>query len=97
MVMYVARLLKNLRLFGRLVGAIGLLMLSACNSEIYVRDGVTDGDTFYLAERALTDDDRINQPDGWLAPQGDVQGVHAPSNVENRDVRLHSGQEGGRR
>jgi hypothetical protein len=61
MVMYVARLLKNLRLFGRLVGAIELLMLSACNSEIYVRDGVTDGDTFYLAERALTDDDPVLQ------------------------------------
>jgi hypothetical protein len=31
-------------------------MLIACKSEIYVRDGVTDGDTFYLAERELTDD-----------------------------------------
>jgi hypothetical protein len=30
-------------------------LVVACNGEIYVRDGVTDGDTFYLAERALID------------------------------------------
>ncbi|MBT6209398.1 MAG: hypothetical protein HOI35_05190 [Woeseia sp.] len=64
MVMYVARLLKFLRFFGRLVGATGPLMLTACNSEIYVRDGVTDGDTFYLAERALTDDGPVLQ--SWV-------------------------------
>ena len=39
-------------------------MLTACNSEIYVRDGVTDGDTFYLAERALTDDGPVLQ--SWV-------------------------------
>jgi len=34
-----------------------LLLLAACNSEIYTRDGVTDGDAFYLAPRAYQDDD----------------------------------------
>jgi len=38
-----------------------LLLVSACNNEIYVRDGVTDGDTFYLAQQALVDDDPILQ------------------------------------
>ena len=38
-----------------------LLPLSACNNEIYVRDGVTDGDTFYLAQQALVDNDPILQ------------------------------------
>lgn len=42
-----------------------LIALAACNGEIYVRDGVTDGDTFYLAERALTDDDAALQ--SWVS------------------------------
>jgi hypothetical protein len=37
----------------------------ACSSEIYVRDGVTDGDTFYLAPTAWTDDDPVLQ--SWVA------------------------------
>ena len=41
------------------------LLVSACNGEIYVRDGVTDGDTFYLAERALTDTDPVLQ--SWVS------------------------------
>lgn len=41
------------------------LSLAACNSEIYVVDGVTDGDTFYLAERALSDDDPVLQ--SWVS------------------------------
>ena len=40
-------------------------LLAACNGEIYVRDGITDGDTFYLAERALTDDDPVLQ--SWVS------------------------------
>jgi hypothetical protein len=40
-------------------------LLGACNGEIYVRDGVTDGDTFYLAERALSDDDPVLQ--SWVS------------------------------
>ncbi len=39
-------------------------LASACDGRIYVRDGVTDGDTFYLAERALTDDDPVLQ--SWV-------------------------------
>lgn len=42
-----------------------LLLLAGCNGEIYVRDGVTDGDTFYLAERALTSSDPILQ--SWVS------------------------------
>jgi hypothetical protein len=41
------------------------LLAAACNGEIYVRDGVTDGDTFYLAERALTDTDPVLQ--SWVS------------------------------
>lgn len=40
------------------------LMLCACNGEIYLRNGVTDGDTFYLAERALHDPDPVLQ--SWV-------------------------------
>lgn len=40
--------------------------VAACgNGGIYVRDGVTDGDTFYLADRAFTDDDPVLQ--SWVA------------------------------
>lgn len=38
---------------------------AASGSEIYVRDGVTDGDTFYLANQALLDDDPVLQ--SWVA------------------------------
>ena len=40
-------------------------ILAGCNGEIYVRDGVTDGDTFYLAERALADSDPVLQT--WVS------------------------------
>ncbi len=42
-----------------------LLLLAACNSDIYVRDGVTDGDTFYLAADAMYDPDPALQ--SWTA------------------------------
>jgi hypothetical protein len=32
-------------------------LLTACNGDIYLRDGVTNGDTFYLSTRAVMDDD----------------------------------------
>lgn len=48
----------------RLIALIAGFTISACSGEIYVRDGVTDGDTFYLAERALTDDDPALQ--SWV-------------------------------
>jgi hypothetical protein len=41
------------------------LLLGACNGEVYLRDGVTDGDTFYLAERALHDTDPVLQ--SWVS------------------------------
>lgn len=44
---------------------IGLLVLAACNHSVYTKDGVTDGDTFYLAPRAWADDDPALQ--SWVA------------------------------
>ena len=41
-----------------------LVALSACNNSIYTRDGVTDGDTFYLAPHAWADDDPALQ--SWV-------------------------------
>ncbi|MEX0976707.1 MAG: hypothetical protein WDZ50_06385 [Woeseia sp.] len=38
-----------------------LVALASCSSEIYLRDGVTDGDTFYLADNALVDSDPVLQ------------------------------------
>lgn len=40
------------------------ITIAGCNTSIYVRDGVTDGDTFYLAPQALTDDDAVLQ--SWV-------------------------------
>lgn len=40
-------------------------LLAGCNPAIYVRDGVTDGDTFYLAPVAWVDDDPALQ--SWVA------------------------------
>jgi len=57
-------LLKVVRRFARPFVVGSFVLLSGCNSEIYVRDGVTDGDTFYLAERALSDDDAVLQ--SWV-------------------------------
>lgn len=42
-----------------------LLILAACNGDIYTRDGVTNGDSFYLAPRAYEDDDPALQ--SWVA------------------------------
>jgi hypothetical protein len=48
----------------RLFGLIALLFLAACNGDIFTRDGVTDGDTFYLAPRAVSDQDPVLQ--SWV-------------------------------
>jgi len=42
-----------------------LFPVLALGSEIYTRDGVTDGDTFYLAPAAFTNDDPAYQ--SWVA------------------------------
>lgn len=39
--------------------------IAGCSSDVYVRNGVTDGDTFYLAPQALADDDPALQ--SWVA------------------------------
>ena len=49
----------------RLAVLLATLLVAGCNNEIYVRDGVTDGDTFYLAPRAFEDDDPALQ--AWVA------------------------------
>ena len=42
-----------------------LVAAAACRGDIYLRDGVTDGDTFYLADRAMTDADPVLQ--SWVS------------------------------
>ena len=42
-----------------------LLTLGACNTSIYTHDGVTDGDTFFLAPHAYSNDDPVLQ--SWVA------------------------------
>jgi hypothetical protein len=49
----------------RACAAAAVAMLAGCNTGIYLRDGVTDGDTFYLAEWALHDDDPVVQ--SWVS------------------------------
>jgi hypothetical protein len=68
------------------------LTLAGCNSSIYLRDGVTDGDTFFLAPAALTDDDPVLQ--SWVAYslirstcQLDVGGEN-PARVSTFDCEL---------
>ncbi len=50
----------SMRFFGLLL----LFPLVASGGEIYTRDGVTDGDTFYLAPSALSNDDPAFQ--SWV-------------------------------
>lgn len=51
---------------GRLsVTLLAVALVPGCTGEIYVRDGVTDGDTFYLSQRALSDNDPVLQ--SWVA------------------------------
>ena len=49
----------------RILMLLTLLPLAALGGEIYTRDGVTDGDTFYLAPQAHSDDDPVLQ--SWVA------------------------------
>ena len=49
----------------RFLSILSLLALTGCNTSIYTSDGVTDGDTFYLAPRAWADDDPVLQ--SWVA------------------------------
>ncbi len=44
---------------------IAVCMAACGNGGIYVRDGVTDGDTFYLADQAFMDRDPVLQ--SWVA------------------------------
>lgn len=42
-----------------------LVGICSCSSNVYLRDGVTDGDTFYLAQQALLDTDPVLQ--SWVS------------------------------
>jgi hypothetical protein len=48
-----------------LTAAVAVTALAACDGRIYVRDGVTDGDTFYLPQYVLADDSADLQ--SWVA------------------------------
>ena len=48
----------------RISTILACLLVGACQSDIYVRDGVTDGDTFYLAQDAMLDPDPALQ--AWV-------------------------------
>jgi len=43
---------------------VACLGLAACNGEIYVRDGVTDGDAFYISPHAAANPDPVVQ--SWI-------------------------------
>ncbi|MEL7536982.1 MAG: hypothetical protein AAFM91_07890 [Pseudomonadota bacterium] len=49
----------------RLAALASVVVLAACDGRIYTRGGVTDGDTFYVAEYAYFDEDPVTQ--AWLA------------------------------
>lgn len=49
----------------RLLALLLLIPVVATSGEIYTRDGVTDGDTFYLAPSAFANDDAAFQ--SWVA------------------------------
>jgi hypothetical protein len=51
-------------LHGALIAFV-LLFSLGCSGKIYLRDGVTDGDTFNLASRALSDPDPVLQ--SWVS------------------------------
>ena len=70
------------------------LAVAGCSSSVYVRDGVTDGDTFYLAPQALADNDAVLQ--SWVtyslirsACQLDVGGEN-PARVSTFDCELRA-------
>ncbi len=42
-----------------------LFAVAACDNRIYLRDGVNDGNTFYLADQAFSDNDPVLQ--SWVA------------------------------
>lgn len=49
----------------RILWILGLAALTGCNHSIYTRDGVTDGDTFFLAPQAWSNDDPVLQ--SWVS------------------------------
>ena len=78
----------------RIFGLFLVLVLTSCNSGIYTRDGVTDGDTFFLAPSAFADDDPAFQ--SWVtysliksACQLEIGGVN-PARASSFECELKS-------
>lgn len=44
---------------------VGALLAVGCSGDIYMKDGVTDGDTFYLAPHAMMNDNPVLQ--SWVS------------------------------
>ncbi len=69
-----------------------VVFLVACDHRVYTRDGVTDGDTFYLAEYAHYDNDPVLQ--AWVAYSLDLShcqlriGGPNPARNHNFDCEL---------
>jgi len=63
--------------------------LSGCGGEVYVRDGVTDGDTFYFAPRAFAATDPATR--SWVSYTGTLTacqlmlGAEIPSRASSFD------------
>ena len=49
----------------KIVVLAAVLALGSCSADIYLRDGVTDGDTFYLSPTAMTSADPVTQ--SWVS------------------------------
>jgi len=64
-----------------LISLLLCLGLAACNGEVYLRDGVTDGDTFYLAQRAIADDDPVLQ--SWVSYSLTISACQLQNGGEN--------------
>ena len=51
-------------MYDRLVIVLLLAAIAGCSGDVYLRDGVTDGDTFYLSQQAALEDDPVTQ--SWI-------------------------------
>ena len=64
-----------------LLAVAAFLCLSACSGDIYLRDGLTDGDTFYVAPHAMSDPDPATQ--SWISYSLTVSTCQLQSDSEN--------------
>lgn len=81
----------------RVFWPVSLIVLGACHSEIYVRDGVTSGNRFHIEETQLLNDDPVVR--SWVAYSlsksvcqlelGGADPAHANSYGCELSARLH--------